>query len=259
MSRYDAVPEASARVGLQRKAVAMRAVEKRNRWGWCHGFRKALWLNWVMGGVLLWIGWMTAGSLWAETTLATVIDQWSAVEIPAAPEVTAVTLDPRTTALLILDIETRTCNRKRRPRCIESVPRIKSLLERARTAAVPVVYSLTSKGKPADILEPVAPGNGEPIVQSSVDKFFRTDLEQILRDKGIKTVIVTGTAAHGAVLHTATAAAVRGLQVVVPVDCLSAIPYAEQYTCWHLTHAPGSRRRTTLTRSGWIRFGEPAP
>jgi len=45
-------------------------------------------------------------------------------------------------------------------------------------------------------------------------------LEKILNDKGIKTVVVAGTAAQGAVLNTASQAAFRG--VIVPVDGMSA-------------------------------------
>jgi len=47
-------------------------------------------------------------------------------------------------------------------------------------------------------------------------------LEKILNDKGIKTVVVAGTAAQGAVPNTASQAAFRGRQVIVPVDGMSA-------------------------------------
>jgi len=120
---------------------------------------------------------------------------------------------------------------------------------------MPVVYSLTSRGTKETIWREVAPKADEPIVKSSVDKFFKTDLEKILKDKGIKAVIIVGTTAEGAVLHTVTAAAMRGLQVIVPVDGMSAgTMYAEQYTAWHLVNAPGSRGRTTLTRFDMIEF-----
>jgi len=117
-----------------------------------------------------------------------------------------------------------------------------------------VVYSLAGTAKVEDILPEATPVGGEPVVQSSVDKYYNTDLEKILKNKGIKTVIICGTAANGAVLHTATAAAVRGFQVIVPVDLMSADLYAEQYTAWHLVNAPGSRRQTTLTKIGLIKF-----
>jgi hypothetical protein len=40
-----------------------------------------------------------------------------------------------------------------------------------------------------------------------------------------------------------------------PVDTMSAGErYAEQSTAWHLVNAPGTRRRTTLTRSDLVTF-----
>jgi nicotinamidase-related amidase len=185
----------------------------------------------------------------------TIIEAWDKVKTPAPVDLKAVKIDPEKTAFLVLDIEERTCNLKRRPRCIASVPKIKNFLEKVRGKGLAVIYSLTSKGKPETILSGVTPLSTEPIVQSSVDKFYNTDLENILKTKGIKTVIIVGTTAEGAVLHTATGAAMRGFQVIVPIDGISAgTLYAEQYTAWHLVNAPGSRRRTTLTKFHMIGF-----
>ena len=187
----------------------------------------------------------------------TVIELWSEVRAPDPPEIQEVTLDPETTVLLILDIETRTTNPERRPRAVASVPRIAGLLAEARTHGAFVAYSTTRRATREDILPPVRPEDGEPVVRSSVDKFFHTDLEEHLSERGIRTVIVTGTAAEGAVLHTATAACMRSLAVVVPVDAISSSNlYAEQYVCWHLLNAPGSRRRTTLSRTDLIEFSK---
>jgi len=83
------------------------------------------------------------------------------------------------------------------------------------------------------------------------DKFVRTDLEKMLKDKGITTVITVGTAAHGAVLYTASDAAFRGFKVIVPVDGASSENlYAEQAVAWLLTHAPGVAQQLTLTSVG---------
>jgi nicotinamidase-related amidase len=184
-----------------------------------------------------------------------IIEEWEAVAIPPAPALQEVTVDPETTALLVLDIQQQNCNMERRPRCVASVPKIRQLLVRARGAGMAVVYSLTSTAQVSDVREEVAPLAEEPVVKSSVDKFYNTDLEEILRTRGIETVIVVGTSAHGAVLHTATGAALRGLRVIVPVDGLSAgESYAEQYTCWHLANGPGTRRQAVLTRMDMITF-----
>ena len=185
----------------------------------------------------------------------TIVEEWISVEAPPPPELKAVSVDPRSTALLILDIQKGNCSRDRRPRCVASLPRIQDLLTKARDKGMAVVYSLTSSATPADIREEVAPAASEPVVASGVDKFFRTELEDILKGKGIQTVIIVGTSAHGAVLNTATGAALRGFSVIVPVDGMSATqPYAEQYTAWHLANGPGTRRRTTLTRTDLVTF-----
>jgi len=209
--------------------------------------QKMIMVGTLLFGVLFFI----TGPLRAEKTI---IDEWNDVKAPKAPEIKPVKVDPKVTALLVLDIEKLTCNQERRPRCIASVPKIRTLIAKARAVGMPVVYSLTSKGTPETILSEVAPLKGEKIVKSSVDKFYDTDLEKILSDKGIKTVIIVGTAANGAVLGTAIGAAMRKLDIIVPVDGMSDQPYSEQYVAWHLVNAPGTRNRTTLTAIDLIEF-----
>src|ERR1051325_10529819 len=129
----------------------------------------------------------------------TIINEWSNIKAPPAPELKAVTADPKTTALLMLDFVKPSCNEQRRPRCIATLPRAKALLAEARAKNMLVVYSFTSTSTMGDTLSEVAPTDKEPAVQSGVDKFYKTNLEQVLKDKDIKTVIVIGTAAQGAV------------------------------------------------------------
>jgi nicotinamidase-related amidase len=184
-----------------------------------------------------------------------IIDEWSDVIAPAAPKLSEVEASASDTALLILDIEERTCNADRRPRCLDTVPAIAALMKKAREAGMTVLYSTTSKGTPETILPPVKPLEGEHVVKSSVNKFYGTDLDTELKKRNIKNVIVTGTAAHGAVLHTATAASYMGYKVIAPVDCLSAAElYTEQATVWNLATGPANRNSTTLTKSGMIKI-----
>ena len=184
----------------------------------------------------------------------TIVDDWAKVQAPKPPELKTVTLDPKTTALLVLDFVKQTCNTERRPRCLTSVPHVQALLKLARDKGVLVVHSITTAATPADILKDLAPLEGEPIVKSAADKFFKTDLEKILNEKGIKTVVVVGTAAHGAVLNTASQAAFRGLQVIIPVDGMSSEnTYFEQYTAYHLGNAPGVGQQVTLTKIDMIK------
>ncbi|MBG0778229.1 MAG: isochorismatase family protein [Desulfovibrionaceae bacterium] len=208
-----------------------------------------------------WVAFLLAGVLWngvawaAETVPGAgggdVVALWTTVAAPEPPEAVPVEVKAGTTALLILDMEELTCNAQRRPRCLDTVAPIAELARRARAAGMPVLYSQTSKRTP--FLSPVRPHEGEVVVAASVDKFFGTDLEAQLRARNVRTVIVTGTAAHGAVLHTATAAAQRGLQVVLPVDGLSAASlYTEQAAVWCLKDGPATRHVLRLTRTGLI-------
>lgn len=181
------------------------------------------------------------------------MDEWGSVPVPPAPELTDATVSAANTALLVLDVQNRNCNAEGRPRCVASLPRIVALLEECREQGLAVVYTLTSNATAADIRGEVRPRPDEPVVASGVDKFYGTDLEAILRAMGVETVVLVGTSAHGAVLNTATGAALRGFAVVVPVDGMSASePWAEQYTAWHLANSPGTRRSVRLTATGRI-------
>jgi len=191
-------------------------------------------------------------SLASPTSAQTIIDEWNDIKAPAAPALKPVKVEPKETALLMLDFVKQLCGA--RPRCVASLPKVQGLLTKAREAGVLVVYSLA--GQPiTDTLPEVAARPGEASVTSGPDKFMNTDLDKILKEKGIKTVIVAGTAAEGAVLNTAAAAALRGYKVIMPVDAASSTqPYSEQYTAWHLANSPRVGPQVTLTKIDQIGF-----
>ena len=194
-----------------------------------------------------------AALLPALTAAQTIVDEWPNVKAPPAPALKAVTVDPKTTALLMLDFVPPTCGT--RPRCLAQLPAMQKLLEQARASGMAVAHSVTGTTKAEDILKEVAPKAGEPVVQSSVDKFRNTDLEKYLKEKGIQSVIVVGTAAHGAVLNTATGAVLRGMKVILPVDGVSASDaFTEQYVAFHMTSAPAVSQNTTLTKTELLKF-----
>lgn len=182
-----------------------------------------------------------------------IIEDWPNVKTPPAPAIKPVTVDAKTTALLMLDFMGSNCGK--RPRCMATLPAVKKLLADARAKGVMVVYATPPNGKVADTLKDVAPLGGEPAVSSGPDKFLNTDLEKILKDKGIQTVIAVGTAAHGAVLHTGSGAGLRGMKVIVPVDGMSAVGlYEEQYTAWHFANGPVLSSNVTLTKLELVTF-----
>jgi nicotinamidase-related amidase len=189
----------------------------------------------------------------APAFAANVIDDWASIKAPPAPQLKAVTVDPKTTALLMLDFMNQNCGK--RPACVASIPAVKKLLTAARAATANVIYSIIANSTTADVIKDVAPMADEPHVQAGPDKFLNTDLAKILKDKGIQTVIVTGTASNGAVLFTAAGAAMHGLKVIVPVDGMSAAdPYADLTTAYTFATAPLVSAKSTLTRIDMIKF-----
>lgn len=195
----------------------------------------------------------------APAPAQTIIDEWPSVKAPPAPALKAVTLDPKTTVLLVMDLVKQTCNNERRPRCVASIPKIEKLLAEARAKGVMLISTTVPPIPIADTLPAVAPKADQPVVVAWVDKFMLGDkdtgLQKMLKDKGITTVITVGTAAHGAVLYTATAAALRGFNVIVPVDGMSAEnAYVEQYVAYNLASAPVFSPKITLTRIDMITF-----
>jgi nicotinamidase-related amidase len=193
-----------------------------------------------------------------STPAANIVDEWASVKAPPPPELKPVTVDPKTTALLMLDFMNQNCGK--RPRCVETIPAMKKLLDEARAAKAPVVYSIIANTTAADVITDVAPTADEPFVRSGPDKFINTDLEKILKDKGIQTVIVTGTASNGAVLFTAAGAALRSMNVIVPVDGMSAVdPYADLTTAYTFTNAPLISAKSILTKIDMIKFQQSTP
>lgn len=183
----------------------------------------------------------------------TIIDQWASIETPAAPELKEVTIDPATTALLLGDLVKQTCTR--RPRCVAGAPAVTKLLEAARAKNMLVIYSYVPGSTAADVMPDLAPKGGEPSVQAGIDKFLNTDLDKILKDKGIKTVIVVGVAANGVVLYTASEAVAHGYKVIVPVDAIFADnAFIEKYVTYNFTTAPVVAGGATLTKMSMIKF-----
>jgi nicotinamidase-related amidase len=68
----------------------------------------------------------------------------------------------------------------------------------------------------------IAPRPGEVVVEKvRFSAFFATWLDHLLRNHGIRTVVLTGVASYGAVVATAFDAAWRDYYVVVPPSCVA--------------------------------------
>jgi nicotinamidase-related amidase len=170
---------------------------------------------------------------------------WQDVSVPSSPTLQQITVDSAATALLVMDIQKNNCHPDTRPRCIDT----------ARERRIHVVFTTTPNAAVSDIRTEVAPITEEPVFASGVNKFYNTGLEENLNQTIIHTLILTGTAAEGAVLQTTAEAAVLGFRVIILVDGLfSSEVYAEQYTVWHLANLPGTRKKSVFTLFDMIDF-----
>ena len=204
-------------------------------------------------------GWRTAwlaaaalamsGALVPLARSQNIIDEWSRVQAPPPPALKAVRIDPAATALIVMDVSTKTCSTSHRPRCVGTLPAIARLVREARASGVLVLYSLVGHDKRSGIPTAFAPRAPDTVLTGAgPDKFVGTDLEKILEARHIKTLITVGTAAEGAVLNTASGATFRGFDVIVPVDAMSSDSlYGEQATAWYLAHAPRVSQHTKLS------------
>jgi nicotinamidase-related amidase len=197
-----------------------------------------------------------AGLIIPAAQADSVIDEWATVKAPPPPELKPVSIDAASTALIVMDISSQSCTVEKRPRCVATLPKVQKLIGEARAKGIFVLYTLAGSSKRTDIIKEVAPLDTEQALSGAgPDKFVGIDLDAILKGKNIKTLIAVGTAAEGAVLHTAAGAAFRGYDAVVPVDGMSSTNlYAEQYTAWHLANAPRLADHVKLTKVDMIKF-----
>ncbi|MCS7223605.1 MAG: cysteine hydrolase [Armatimonadetes bacterium] len=166
------------------------------------------------------------------------------VTVPEYQETDQVTLDPKTTALVIVDMQNDFVKEGGRlvvPAAAATVPAIARLLKRAREHQVTVAYTQDSHlpGDPEfpiwgehclvgtwgwEIVEELKPEPGDFIFpKRRYDGFYGTNMEHDLRVKGVQNLIVTGTVANICVLHTAGSAALRWFHIIVPKDGVSAL------------------------------------
>ncbi len=145
-------------------------------------------------------------------------------------------------ALIIVDMENDfvkgalKCDRASR-----IVPNIQRLAKAARAAGIPVIYSndahipgldhefsvwgehAIAGSQGAQVIDEIKPEKGDFVVpKRTYSGFYQTDLELLLRDLGVRTVILTGLHTNICIRHTAADAFFRGFNIVVPEDGVEA-------------------------------------
>ena len=184
-----------------------------------------------------------------------VLDEWATIKVPPPPAIKPVTLDPKTTALLSMDFNRANCTPDKRARCFAALPKVQKLLAEARANGMVVIHTYGPNMEKADIVKAVAPVGDEPAFSAGGDKLAGDEVERILKDRGIATLLLAGTSANGAVLFTAIGGSQGGFKIVVPVDAIPAdTAYQEQFTIWEIANGPGLREHSTLTRSDLLKF-----
>lgn len=103
------------------------------------------------------------------------------------------------------------------------------LLARARRLGVPVIHVQHDSGPGSlfdiragigAIADTVAPVDGEPVVVKRLpNAFVGTELEAVLKEKGVKNLVIAGFMTHNCVNSTARGAYSLGYGVTVPADC----------------------------------------
>jgi len=110
----------------------------------------------------------------------------------------------------------------------DAIEHIEPFLEFARERDVPVAYSRvvpSSYDDPdhpdLDIVEPVAPEPGEPVIDKSyASVFHETDLAERLEAGSHDSLIVVGNSTSGCVRATVVDATQHGYSVVLPQECI---------------------------------------
>lgn len=137
-------------------------------------------------------------------------------------------------AVIVVDLQKDNVGRF----CQPIIPNVKLLLHEARRRGIPVIFACDSRypddfifksGHPlrtirgtkgVKVIEDPEPAATDIVVEKRMlSAFFGTDLDFTLRQKGVKTLIVTGVATWACVLKTVFDAAEMGYEVIVPADC----------------------------------------
>jgi nicotinamidase-related amidase len=166
------------------------------------------------------------------------------VTVPEYVVTDRVEVNPKTTALLIVDMQNDFVKEGGKlvvPTAKDTISAIRQLLDLARQHGMFVAYTQDTH-LPNDpefpiwgehcligtwgweIVDELKPQPNELVVpKRRYDGFYGTTLEHDLRVAGVDTLIVTGTVANICVLHTAGSAALRWFKVIVPKDGISAL------------------------------------
>lgn len=183
------------------------------------------------------------------------------VEIPEIPREREVHLPASQSALIVVDMQNDFVHPDGSlygENAERAVPVIAGLLERARSKAVPVVFTQDWHGDDdpefviwgeharagtwgAEIVDGLSTKANDTFIRKlRYDAFYGSSLDHRLRLWGVRHLVIVGTVANICVLHTAGSAALRYFEVIVPEDGVAALTPFD--------HAAAMRQVTFLYR-----------
>jgi nicotinamidase-related amidase len=196
------------------------------------------------------------------------------VDVPEYEVQDDVRVDPSRTALIIGDMQNDFVKEGGTlvvPDAEGTIPAIRNLLDLARESGMRVVF-VQDTHRAGDleweiwgehcreeswgwqVVDELAPREDEATIRKPrYDAFYGTQLEHMLRVWGVDTLIICGTVANICVHYTASSAAMRWFNVLVPKDCISSFNDFDM-------EASLSQTATLLgevTSGGNIEIGEP--
>ncbi len=184
------------------------------------------------------------------------------LQMPAMPDPARIALDPRATALMVLDfVEDISATQPK----IKSqmLPAMVPFIQRVRKAGLVVAYGTRAQNM-THWLQEVAPAEGDiKVVSTAQDRFYNTDLDKLLKATGITTLIMVGWKISGSVTYTSVGAMIRNYAVVIPVDTTAAATDYETAIGFYnvlnsgnanLTNEPLKPKSVTLSRTDLIAF-----
>jgi nicotinamidase-related amidase len=171
------------------------------------------------------------------------------VTVPEYEIFPKVFLNPRTTALIVVDMQVDFVSPKGKlfvPEAPKTIPAIRGLIAKARKARVPVIFTqdwhraddpefsiwpahAVEGTRGAQVVPELRPISKDYFIRKrTYDAFFSTDLDLLLRQKNIQNLVITGTVSNICVLHTAGSARLRGYKIIVVADAISSLTPFDQ-------------------------------
>ncbi len=171
------------------------------------------------------------------------------VTVPEYKIFPKIRLNPKTSALVVVDMQYDFVDPKGKlfvSEAPKTIPVIRRLIQKARQAKMPIFFT-QDWHRPDDaefsiwpphavegtegvqVIPELKPAPKDYYIRKrTYDAFFATDFDLLLRQKEIKTLIITGTVANICVLHTAGSACLYGYEIIVPVDAISSLTPFDQ-------------------------------